>query len=243
MARTTYDVWDKTVQALLSDAVDASERQALFADFAREQLRDAEAINTRALGRTPTHDTFVDGIKGASENSVKPVGGRIIYEFNLLDDVIAWIGEELVRLSPVGLESDKREGHPGFYREHHGFYADRTKVEMGAVLPPAQEYAFVALAPYARKIERGLSDQAPEGVYEVVADMAKERFGSIVAIRFTFRSLYSDQATLASYTGKRELVARAMAKGRSRERAVEIATGIQRLSKAQRQPAIVIRPD
>ena len=42
--------------------------------------------------------------------------------------------------------------------------------------------------PYARKIERGQSDQAPDGVYEGVATLAKRRFGNVAFVGFGYRS-------------------------------------------------------
>jgi hypothetical protein len=53
----------------------------------------------------------------------------------------------------------------------------------------ASRYEFVSTVPYARKIERGLSPQAPDGVYQVVAVLAQKRFGNVARIRFSYRAL------------------------------------------------------
>ncbi|MBS7696267.1 MULTISPECIES: hypothetical protein [unclassified Chelatococcus] len=149
------------------------------AEIARQALAEAQSQNRSVLGRVPSHETFVDGRKSTALESVKPTGS-IIFEFDLLQGLFAWIGEQLVLHSPV---------LTGRYRQSHIFYADGTEVEPGAALPEAGEYAFVNDLPYARKIERGLSDQAPDGVYEAVAALANRRFGNVARIRFTFRTV------------------------------------------------------
>ena len=84
----------------------------------------------------------------------------------------------------------------GAYAASHKLYADG--VETDAQNPkPAERYVFLSTLPYARKIEGirkggekkpGQSKQAPDGVYEGVAALARARFGNLAWIRFTFDS-------------------------------------------------------
>lgn len=249
MASTRFESWDKTVEALLDGFADPGQRQKLFAEFAIKERNRAARLNQRQLQRKPNWTTYVDGAKGRSEYEVNPDRGRIIYEFDLLGDIIKWIGDELVRLSPIGQSSDKRPGHPGLYQDSHAFYADGERVPMGAPIPEgAKEYAYVNLTPYARKMEKALSDQAKKGVYMAVAADAKLKFKALVDIRYGFRILNVDQTGFNPYRSKTELAARIVTKRGDRSergiaRAVHLASTIHKSAQASRQPAIIIRPE
>lgn len=161
------------------------DRSRMFAGFAREKLAEAEQQNATVLGHVPPHKTFVDGSLGGSEDSVKP-DGVIVYEFEIVSDALIWIGEQLKANSPVG---SGRDPHPGLYKESHRLFADGTEVPIGQDVPPAAEYVFSTSLPYSRKIEHGSSPQFPDGVYEVVAALARTRFSNSVKIEFTYRGL------------------------------------------------------
>ena len=176
--RTRVEPIDRDVQVILREELSPQARSALLARFAREALQEAEALNRGVLGRVPPRTTFVDGREGASEDSVRP-DGTIVYEFELLSDLMVWIGEQLLRHSPY---------RGGGYRRGHTLFADGAEVPIGAPAPAAREYIFINVVPYARKIERGASKQAPDGVYELVAGQAARRFGNIARVRFTYRT-------------------------------------------------------
>lgn len=207
MARTKIEVFDRSILVAMAGDQGGIARAAI----ARRHLAEVEEINRRSMGRIPDHETWVDGRHGAPLETVGP-NGRIIFEFDLMSDVFEWIGEMLVRHSPV-LDGD--------YQASHLFFADGLLVRPGRNLPAAEEYVFINAQPYARKIERGLSDQAPDGVYEAVATMARQRFGNLASIRFSYRSLQGSGLVdyISAGSGSRE------------DRAVEHDT---------RQPAIII---
>lgn len=158
----------------------------MLAQFAREKLAEGEAANQSAIGYIPTHKTFVDGSEGRQEESVSPDGGVIVYEFELISEVLQWISVALEESSPVGSGSDP---HPGLYSHSHALFADGTLVDPNSPPPNAAEFLFINSQPYARKIESGFSNQFPDGVYHVVAMMAKNKFGNIANIGFEYRSL------------------------------------------------------
>jgi len=59
--------------------------------------------------------------------------------------------------------------------------------------PPAQEYVFVNTTPYARKIEGNKgrppsSPQAPDGVYQAVATLAR-KFSNVAKVTFSYRTV------------------------------------------------------
>lgn len=174
----------RDVQLLLSNTISREARQQLAAKAARKILAEAQANNRQALGVVPPHEQFVDGRQNAPLESVNPDKGTIVFEFQLMQNVLRWIGEQLVVNSPVDT---------GRYRASHVLLADGDQVDTNSgAIKPAQEYKFVNIVPYARKIERGLSPQAPDGVYEVVAVLANSRFGNIARIKFVYTEVVGE---------------------------------------------------
>ncbi|CAH1670751.1 MULTISPECIES: hypothetical protein [unclassified Chelatococcus] len=222
---------NRDVVAFVKQGVSAEATAKIRANVARQVLADAQEQNRRATGRVPEHETYVDGRKGAPLESVKPTG-TVVFEFDLYEGVFAWIGEQLVLHSPA---------LTGDYRASHLFLADGVPIEAGAKVPEAGEYVFVNSQPYARKIERGQSDQAPDGVYEAVAALAARRFGNIAAIKYSFRAL--DNGALLAYQPAARVVKR-IARGQfgaGRFTATGEDRTAQRREQSLRQPAIVIR--
>jgi len=153
-------------------------RSAMLAEFAAEGIEDAKQQNKKALGRVPPYSVFVDNREGAPLTSVKP-DGVIRAEFELVFEALAWIMQQLQMHSPV---------LTGRYASTHELFADGVDVENPNAAPPAEEYVFLNIQPYARKIERGLSPQAPDGVYQAVATLAQRRFGNVANIKFSYRT-------------------------------------------------------
>ena len=179
---------ETNVELLFPEVFGSKAKSLALAATARQELGNAQRTNARVFGRPTPYTQFVDGKQGAPLDSVRP-NGTIVFEFELLDEVFRWIGEQLIRHSPVGDSSDRRPGHPGMYRRSHVFTADGIAIDPGVPVPlDATEFAFINVQPYARKIERGLSPQAPDGVYAVVAKLANSRFSKAAKIRFSYRS-------------------------------------------------------
>lgn len=216
--RTKVEVFD---QSILVDVGDAPE---IRANFARERLVEAKDVNRQALGETPDHTTYVDGMPSQALEKVRP-DGRIIFEFDLATGVVAWIHQALLEASPV---------QDGDYKRSHTIYADGVEVENPALAEDADEVVILPLVPYARKIEGTgkrppQSTQAPNGVYEVVSVMAARRFGNLARIRFTYMTPVGGASSLASWAGANA----------GRKQGAK-AQGRQ-LQKNMRQPAILIR--
>lgn len=224
--RTKLDPLGLDIQVMLAEIEGPELRSAMLADAAREAIADADGVNRQALGRVPPRETFVDGRKTDLLDGVRP-DGVIQVEYDLIEDVFAYIGEQLVKHSPVGDASDRRPGHPGLYMASHVFFADGVEVEPGKPAPVASEYVFTNIQPYARKIERGLSDQAPDGVYESVAKLAQSRFGNIAQIKFSYR--VPEFGAIESWASTTAM----LSPGRS---------GVKREEWLRRQPAVVITP-
>ena len=176
--RTRIDPIDRDIDLMISEELSPAAQAKVFSRFAGEQIEDAKQTNQRILGRVPRHTITVDGRQGASLESVKP-GGIVIAEFELFNDVLLWIGGQLETHSPF---------RSGRYRKSHTIFADGIEIVLGGTIPDATEFVFINTLPYARKIERGQSSQAPDGVYQVVATLARRRFGNIAKIAFSYRT-------------------------------------------------------
>jgi hypothetical protein len=188
--RTSVQPIERDIQFLLDDLISPEQRSKTLAEFARDEIEQAKAINRQALGREPPSRIFVDGRESDALESVQP-NGVIVCDFQLIGEVLFYIDEQLRIHSPVGTES--RPGHPGLYKRSHLLFADGRQVILDGVdigsFPQADEYVFVNAVPYARKIERGSSSQAPDGVYQAVAALAQRKFRNVVRITFTFRGI------------------------------------------------------
>jgi len=182
---------------LLLDGLSPSEATLQFARLATEHIDDAKKQNRQRLGREPQAKTYVNGTLNAPLENVG-INGVIFTEFELITDILLFISTMLDKFSPVGKERDRRPGHPGLYQRSHVLFADNVEVDITtpALVPQisaADEFVFVNTVPYARKIERGLSNQAPDGVYQAVATMARRKYSRVAKIEFTYRSIFGGE--------------------------------------------------
>jgi hypothetical protein len=165
-------------QLLLDDLKSPQEISKTLAEFARAEIQDAKTINRQALGYDPKLTIYVDGQQTEQITDVKNV---VVGDFQLIDALILWIHSQLQTHSPV---------RTGLYKASHALLVDGRQFD--PVVPPipfANEYVFVNLVPYARKIERGSSSHAPDGVYQVVAHLAQQQFRGIGRITFSYRTV------------------------------------------------------
>jgi hypothetical protein len=183
MLEGTIDPIDSA--AIIDGAFSPAAMSAAIADAAREALADGEKINSDALGFVPTHTTTVDGVKGASEDSVRP-DGTIEYTFNLLPDVFSWIADMLQQFAPV---------LSGRFKSSFELYADGVVIDPAGIIPQAAVFIFMSIVEYASKIEgenkAPESKQAPNGVFEAVAVLAQQHFGNQVNISFGYRQPFA----------------------------------------------------
>ena len=216
---------DRTIEFLLAPALDPKERSAALAAFAAEAIAEVDAQNAKIAGHPVEHETWVDGSRSDNLAGVKP-DGRIDAEWSsgLQGGVIDWIWEQVLLHSPR---------LSGAYVKSHRLLADGVEVDAPNRALEAEEWVVTTTAPYARKLEGmsgkrpPLSEQAPEGIYQVVADLARARFGNMARIKFTARSI--EGGTLAEWASKTTMGHRGHATARTRR------------DWLTRQPAIIIR--
>lgn len=195
------------IKVITSDLRSPQAKSRRLAQFAAEEIAKVRVANRAVTGRDGPYEVAVDGKAGAPLASVRP-DGVIVANFELLSGVLEWIGSELLRESPV---------LTGQYARSHRLFLDGVEHDPSA--PLSTDFAsavFVNLMPYARKIERGLSGQAPDGVYQGLAAVASKRFGNIARIRFSYQTLEPSR------------------RGSSRAE--------KQAAQDSRQPAIVVRP-
>jgi hypothetical protein len=157
----------------------ASRKLAEIATARRDQI-------VAASDPKPEVKSWVDGAESDNYEAVKP-NGTILMRFFRLNTAFDWIYQTLVQRSPY---RDKRAGaQPAtHYADEHVIFIDGQKVdEMPRDLSGINEVIIANLQPYARKIEKGLSVLAPDGVYEYVASEARAKFKGSVNIEFDYR--------------------------------------------------------
>lgn len=178
----SIDSIDIDITAIVNEEFSTKARSETLAEFARETLAETEAQNKEALGSTPDHTTTVDGVIGASEDSVRP-GGTIEYAFAIVPDIFAWIANMLRQFAPV---------RSGRFKGSFQLYADGVVIDPDGIIPQAAIYIFESIAAYASKIEGENkppeSKQAPNGVFEAVATLAQQHFGNQADIGFSYRA-------------------------------------------------------
>lgn len=220
VTRTRIQSIDREIELMLGGGLSGAERSRMFGQWAGEQINQARSINRAILKRDPVYTVSVDGREGADLNSVKPHGGVIIAEFQgVITQALEYILTQLQMHSPV---------LTGHYAKSHELFADNVHVEIPSQAPPATEYVFLNVQPYARKIERGQSSQSPEGVYQAIPKLARSRFGNVAKISFTYRSAAGFES-LNQWADRTGL-------GR------QIRSSSRRAEWLRRQPAIIVTP-
>lgn len=217
--RTRVEPIDRDLKLMISQDLSPEAQVRTFVTFARDEISNARNHNRVALGREPALTVTVDGAQNESLSNVK-ISSVIVAQFELALEVLGWINTQLQMHSPV---------RSGRYVRSHELFADGQHVENPNAAPVADEYVFINVQPYARKIERGQSSQAPDGVYQAVATLAR-RFGNTAQISFGYRSAVGF-AALSGWAGSSSAKRWAASHGRQSD-ASEWLT---------RQPAIIVR--
>lgn len=176
-------VWDEELEPDVRRYQVAVAKQVL----AEEQLRGFDERPVR----------IVDRRTNAPVESVRQFGVIEFVSRADLADVVRWMFERLVQISPV---------FEGDYRRSHLLFLNRVSVgtdveELLKRYRPGDRIQIVNTQPYAKKIEgrgksargaavRPLSKQAPNGVYRAVYAAARRRFAKRgIYFDFTYRKL------------------------------------------------------
>lgn len=143
-----------------------------------------------------------DAVMDAILVQVTSLSDVIVINFEQTHEIITFIMEELSKHSPY---------KSGRYMHSHVLFADGVLLEDlsnltnwdNTAVADAHEFMFVNTLPYSRKIEAGESAMAPHGVYELVANEAREKYGAMnyVVDFVDYAGVYGvmSEATNASY--------------------------------------------
>ena len=169
--------FDKQVDLVIDEFLSPEARRETFVMAARDLLRESLDLNRAGLGFEPEFEQVVDGSAGRALESVRIPNGVVVFRFAIQAAAVDFISESLQRLSPFA---------SGDYQDSHVLLVNGSQVSPPVEIDVDDVISFTNLLPYARKIEQGLSSQAPDGVYEVVAAMARRRFRSFLDVKFSY---------------------------------------------------------
>lgn len=187
------EFWQAPTDLTQSKVDIAKEIQALTVSVAKEVLAEEQA---RGFPKDPR--VIVDRRRyDAPVESVKPFGRIEFVTRADMGEVAEWIWRRLVEKSPVD---------SGRYSDSHIIMINGVQVTSNnwTGLGPTDVVQIVNAQPYARKIERGLSAQAPSGVYRSVFAAAYRRYGKIVFLSYRLVNLNLG-VTIKGRKGKRIL--------------------------------------
>jgi hypothetical protein len=169
------------INLLISRTLSPAARSKKFAEFAKAGIAEADAVNSRALGRPVSRIVTVDGRAGAPIERVRPEG-LIVAQWDVGAPALFWIWNALRDRSPF---------LTGKYRKGHKLLADGAELLFGAIIPIARSYLFVNAEPYSHKIEIGKTESGrdfeimvPNRIYERVAREANSMFGQFLVIEY-----------------------------------------------------------
>jgi hypothetical protein len=209
--------FERDIQLLINETLSPSAQSREFGKAARQIIEQIDTQNDAAMKRDVKYETFVDGKQSAALETAKRV---IVAEWALGDTMFRDIMKMLREKAPV---------LDGTYRDSIELFADGVIVAVDGTIPQAAEYFFASTVPYARKIEKGRSNQAPDGVFEAISALANKRFGNIARIKFGFRSIQG--GAIGQWAGSAKVVAAQKIRNRN---------AAKRQEWLQRQPAILI---
>lgn len=129
----------------------------------------------------------VDGIKNTTESMIKDTS-VVVWQFQWVGDLVRWIDQQLIAASPV--EQNASKSTPGEFQRSFIAYADGSEFDLNGDVPEeVSEYIIMNTQPYAGKIERGESPQAPDGVFQGVAHLAAHLVDPTWAsVKFEYRT-------------------------------------------------------
>lgn len=182
--------FDRSVALALQGA--EAEVQRLFVAEIHQQLDRVYAESSPG-----GHTQWMDGRKGAAIETVK-ADGVAHFEFRYIPEVIAFAGEVLFVNSPV--DEHPKADNIVFRVERlvfvNGVYddvlisgADADDFKNLLAHPRGAEFTITDDEPYAGRLERGFSKQAPNGVYSIACDTVRRRYGELVTVEFRWRKI------------------------------------------------------
>ena len=166
-----------TIKLQIAADIAPAARAKLLADTARAGLADLIA-SKRA---SPKYRTFVDGVKGRSEDQVR-ADGQIAYQFNYMGEIISFALEFLKDRSPVA---------SGRYQDSFRVSVNGRDIMAGQfnprMVPDDAGILIYNEQPYGRKVDvqlvgrKKLTYSVPPGLFADARDAVRARYGNLVS--------------------------------------------------------------
>ncbi len=172
-----YDTFERELRLIVNDLSPES-INAELAKYAKKSLN--EVISSGRASKNYTR--YVNGIRGASEESVK-APGPIIYDFSLWEPIITFAISELQKRSPV---------KSGRFRSSYVVLADQKIVTDYDSIPPSAEVIITNSQPYIRKVEAGIIGKKRGYVFDGAKNACARQFGSSNSGGFSFETVWLD---------------------------------------------------
>lgn len=171
---------------LIGDELEGPLRKEMLRRATQEAFGRHRAENYAALGVALPEEIRTDGVPNKRPEDMVIGGNATLTTGQPADRIIPFTLELLERVSPRGRSNSKPESKR--YAKNHAVFVDGQRIEPPYLLPPGwTRLVFANLVPYARKIERGLSKQRPNGVYEIVVYPEVQReFGDVYEVSFAY---------------------------------------------------------
>jgi hypothetical protein len=165
-----------------------------LADFARRSLADAIATGAG----TENYETFVNGRRGAAEESVT-LPGPIVYEFNWWNEILIYTMQFLRKRSPASSPDSPPGRLP--YRDRFFVLADGVGVNprQYKTIPNRSEILVSNSAPYHRKVDVQLMGRepirinVPAGIMEDAALAVGTRFAGLIKVKRLYTMSFTGQ--------------------------------------------------
>ena len=163
MANSKFQTFAKDIQL----ATAGISPEAVSAELARFAKRERDGFIRRGEA-SGNYDTFVNGVRGAAEETVR-APGPILYVFSYWEPILAFARDYLARRSPR-LSGD--------YVDSQVVMVGSQVLQPGAPIAADEEVMLVPTVPYARKIEMGFMQMSvPRFVIYDAAEAIAIKFG------------------------------------------------------------------
>ena len=166
----------QSITVAVEQGASAAARSSTLANAARAGVADLIASGQAA----PAYTRFVDGVRDASEDAVRP-DGAILYQFAYMGEVVTFALAFLVTRSPF---LSGRYAH-GFMVSVNGRPVPATSFQADSV-PGDAEIFIYNIEPYSRKVDVQLIGQrrmrfsVPPGLFDDAATAVSRQFGNLI---------------------------------------------------------------
>lgn len=178
-------VVDRQIE-IAGDALRGPLRREMIRRAAQQAFDETRARNLSATGQVLPEKIVTDGVLNKRPEDMVVGGKSELLTGEPGTRVIPFTLALLERVSPRGRSNSKPE--EARYAKSHAVFVDGQRIDEPYILPPNwSRLVFTSLSPYHRKIERGLSKQRPNGVYELlVYPEVEKEFGAVFNVDFNY---------------------------------------------------------